>query len=210
MAATKHLLFDLGNVLLDLDFSRTEESFRELLQEDFEEAYLAYEARQLFEDFELGDISPFEFVRGMRASTEVPLTDDDVIDSWNALLLGIPKARLEWLQSLRTHYDLYLLSNTNALHMMWFDEHLRDVHNSSLDKFKAIFKDCFLSYQLRMRKPQVRIFRHVLEQAGIPADKTLYIDDRRDNIQAARQLGFQIYQHAPQKEVAQELAHILS
>jgi putative hydrolase of the HAD superfamily len=210
MSAIKNILFDLGNVLLDLKIDRTEEAFRELLQEDFEKAYLTYEGEQLFERFEVGQISPFEFVRGMRAAAQVPLTDDDVIDSWNALLEGIPTPRMEWLQGLSSGYDLYLLSNTNALHMMWLDEYLHDAHGSSLDTFKSIFQHCFLSYQIRMRKPESEVFQYVLEQAGIKPEETLFVDDRLDNIQAARGLGYQTYQHRPDLEIARELEKILS
>lgn len=210
MANIKHILFDLGNVLLDLNLDQTEEAFRDLLQEEFEEAYLTYESEQLFDRFEAGKISPFEFVRGMRAATQVPLTDDDVIDSWNAMLVGIPAERMAWLRDLGRQYDLYLLSNTNALHMQWLDEHLREVHNSSLGDFRSIFKNSYFSFQIQLRKPQVGIFRHVLEDAGIEAENTLYIDDRADNIGAAAELSFQTYQHQPEKEVALELERILT
>ena len=97
MSTIKNVIFDLGNVLLDLHLNQTEEAFREILQEDFEDAYIKYESERLFERLEVGKISPFEFVNGMRSATSVPVTDDEVIDGWNAMLAGVPSARIDFL-----------------------------------------------------------------------------------------------------------------
>jgi len=209
MEKIKNIVFDLGNVLLDLNFSHTEEAFRELLQEDFEEAYLAYEAAQLFERLEIGKISPFEFVNGMRAATEVPLTDDDIIDAWNAILQGISKERLQWLKNLKADYKIYLLSNTNAIHILWLDEYLQDTHQQNLANFLDLFDAHFLSFQLKMRKPDTSIFQHVLSETGIKAAETLFIDDRQDNVATAAGLGFQTYQHAPSKEIIETFSDFI-
>ena len=201
MATIKNILFDLGNVLLDLHLDKTEETFRDLLQEEFETAYLKYEADRLFERLEAGKISPFEFIRGIASATDVPMSDDDVIDGWNALLGDLPLARIELLRQLGQNYQIYLLSNTNAIHMMWLNDYLQDNYQMSIQDFTGLFRKHYFSFQIQLCKPQAEIFEYVARDAGIQPAETLFVDDRADNIDTARQLGFQTYQHDPQVDI---------
>ena len=201
MTAIKNILFDLGNVLLDLHLDKTEETFRDLLQEEFETAYLKYEADRLFERLEVGKMSPFEFIRGIASATAIPVSDDDVIDGWNALLGDLPLARIELLRQLSQNYHIYLLSNTNAIHMMWLNDYLQDNYQMSIQDFTGLFHKHYFSFQIQLRKPQAEIFEYVARDAGILPAETLFVDDRADNIATARQLGFQTYQHNPQVDI---------
>lgn len=206
MSEIKNIVFDLGNVLLDLNLDRTETAFRELLQEEFETAYLKYESNRLFERLEIGRISPFEFIKGMRSAAEVPITDDDVIDGWNALLGDMPKSRLDFLKAIGQKYNIYLLSNTNAIHMMWLDEYLQDHHQMSIQDFTRLFKKHYFSFQIQMRKPDTNIYEYVIQDSGINPKESLFIDDREDNVKAAKACGFQTYQHDPRMNIAAVLS----
>lgn len=206
MAAIKNILFDLGNVLLDLHLDKTEEAFRDLLQEEFEDAYLKYEADRLFERLEVGKISPFEFIKGMCSAADVPMSDDDVIDSWNALLGDLPMARLDFLKQLAQNYKIYLLSNTNAIHMMWLNDYLREQYDLRMRDFTDLFSKHYFSFEIQLRKPHKAIFAYVIQDAGIDPAETLYVDDREDNIQTARELGFQTYHHNPQVDIITSLS----
>jgi putative hydrolase of the HAD superfamily len=205
MAAIKNIVFDLGNVLLDLHLEKTEEAFRDLLQEEFEHAYLKYEADRLFERLEVGKISPFEFVNGMRSAADVPISDDDVIDGWNALLGELPKKRIDFLRDLSQKYNIYLLSNTNAIHMMWLDDYLAENYGMSIEAFIGIFKQHFFSFQIQLRKPHKAIYKYVCDKANLSPEETLMIDDREDNIASAKALGFQTYLHDPRIDITATL-----
>lgn len=202
MSEIKNIVFDLGNVLLDLNLDKTETAFRELLQEEFETAYLKYESNRLFERLEIGRISPFEFIKGMRSATEVPITDDDVIDGWNALLVEMPKSRIDFLKEIGQKYNIYLLSNTNAIHMMWLDEYLQEHHGMSIQAFTQLFKKHYFSFQIQMRKPDIDIYQYVIQDSGINPAESLLVDDREDNIKTAKDCGFQTYLHDPRMNIA--------
>jgi putative hydrolase of the HAD superfamily len=205
MSEIKNIVFDLGNVLLDLNLDKTETAFRDLLQEEFETAYLKYESDRLFERFEVGRISPFEFVNGMRSAANVPITDDDVIDGWNALLGEMPKSRIDFLKDVAQHYNIYLLSNTNAIHMMWLDEYLEDNHQMKMQDFINLFKKHYFSFQIQLRKPDAKIYEYIIKDSGINPAETLFVDDRKDNIKAAKAFGFQTYLHDPRMNIASVL-----
>ena len=209
MNTIKNIVFDLGNVLLDLHLNKTEEAFRELLQEEFEPAYLKYEADRLFERLEIGVISPFEFITGMRAATSVPITDEEVLEGWNALLGDLPKQRIDLLRELAENYRIFLLSNTNAIHMMWLNEYLEDNYNLTIQDFTDLFEKHFFSFQIKLRKPQAEIFQYILDQTQINAAETMLVDDRLDNIEAAKKLGFQTFQHDPANEISSVLPELL-
>jgi len=100
MEEIKNIIFDLGNVLLDLDWERTERAFRELLQEEYETALQRYESERLFEQLEVGKITPKDFVSQMQKMTRRPLNEKAIIESWNTILVDIPPHRLQWLQQL--------------------------------------------------------------------------------------------------------------
>lgn len=206
MSEIKNIVFDLGNVLLDLNLDKTETAFRELLQEEFETAYLKYESNRLFERLEVGRISPFEFIKGMRSATEFPITDDEVIDGWNALLGDMPQSRIDFLKELGQNYNIYLLSNTNAIHMMWLDEYLQEHYEMSIQDFTKLFKKHYFSFQVQMRKPDVDIYEHVIQDSGIDPAVSLFIDDREDNIRTAKACGFQTYLHDPRMNIASVLS----
>lgn len=208
-AKIKNILFDLGNVLLDLHLDKTEEAFRDLLQEEFETAYLKYEADRLFERLEVGKITPFEFLQGMRSAADVPMSDDDIIDGWNALLGDLPMTRIDFLKELGKEYNIYLLSNTNAIHMLWLNDYLREQYDMRIQDFTNLFKKHYFSFQVQMRKPTKAIFDYVIRDAGIDPFLTLFVDDRKDNINTAREMGFQTYHHSPQADIISSLSERL-
>src|SRR4051812_45032914 len=112
----KHIIFDLGGVLLNIDYRLTEEAFVEAGVRDFPELYSQLRQTDLFDRFETGQISAEEFVQSLQHASYIKVTEAQIIRAWNAMLLDYPLRRLQILQQLSLYYNLFLLSNTNEIH----------------------------------------------------------------------------------------------
>ena len=145
-----------------------------------------------FHQFEIGEISESDFRDNLRAVLGTHL-DDDVLDHcWNQLLLDIPNHRLDHLTSLRKKNKMILLSNTNAIHTRTIHSRLQQA-SGALD-FGSYFDRVYYSYQMKLAKPDPRIFQVVLQQNDLKPEKTVFVDDSKDNIQSAAQMGLQVFQ----------------
>ncbi len=190
----RHIIFDLGGVLLNIDYNLTEQAFIKLGIENFNELYSQAHQADLFDKFETGNISQEEFIEAMQALAGIPLTAQQVTDAWNAMLLNLPLRRLQILQQLRAYHDLILLSNTNEIHETAFNKIVSDANSVSLGAF---FDKVYLSHRIGMRKPDVAIFQRILEENGFKAEHTLFIDDSIQHIEGARTLGIQVIHLEP-------------
>jgi len=185
----KHIIFDLGGVLINLNYPATEQAFANLGLKNFNDIYTQLKQDTLFDDFETGKIDREHFIAAMKAAAGVPLTDEQVITAWNAMLLDFPLRRLQILQQLRLHYDLFLLSNTNEVHEEAFNDILYKAHG--MPNIGVFFDKVYLSHRVGMRKPNADIFQRVLEDNGLKAEQTLFIDDTPQHIAGAQALGIQ-------------------
>lgn len=186
----KNIIFDLGNVLVGLDKERCVNAFRKIGADNI--AYFVDEHRveSLFLDSEVGNISQEEFCRRVRELTKKDIVDEDIVWAWNELLTGIPDFKKEWLLRLKADYRLFLLSNTNVMHWTKCANDFFPLHNHGVDDY---FEQVFLSYEMHLIKPSEEIFRLVLNDAGIEAAETLFVDDSAENCRAARSLGINTY-----------------
>ena len=184
----RHIIFDLGGVLLNIDYKLTEQAFIKLGIENFNELYSQAQQASLFDKFETGQMPQDEFIEAIRNLTPVPLEPDQVIQAWNAMLLDMPIRRLQLLQQLRSYYDLLLLSNTNEIHESAFNKIVLDTKGISLGAF---FDKVYLSHRIGMRKPHSTVFQRILDENGLKAEHTLFIDDSIQHIEGARSLGIQ-------------------
>ena len=135
----------------------------------------------------------------LQRELKLALSDADFDTAWNALLLDIPKARIELLRALRTHYRVFLLSNTNRIHIDHLCGYLQREHGEP--SLHGLFEKCYLSYEMGMRKPQLEIYRHVLEDSGLRAEETVFLDDSLPNIEAAKRAGMHTVHIVPGKEI---------
>ncbi|MFM6924415.1 MAG: HAD family phosphatase, partial [Ferruginibacter sp.] len=120
MAATKNIIFDLGGVLLDIDYQKTIDAFEKLGLKHFEAMFSQFKADELFEKLETGQISERDFYDAVKERTAIPLSDEEIDHAWNALILNFRTASLALLEQLSAGYKLYLLSNTNSIHLKYF------------------------------------------------------------------------------------------
>lgn len=187
----KNILFDFGGVIYDIDFSKTSEAFKKLGFTNFDDSFSQYQADALFQQLETGAISPEEFYTKIQSLLPNPATNEQIRNAWNALLLGYRQTSLAYLAELKKEYNLFLLSNTNQIHYDYFAAQLLEQTDyPSLDSF---FTKAYYSQNIGLRKPATEVFEYILQDAGIKADETLFIDDSYTNFPNAEKLGMKIY-----------------
>jgi glucose-1-phosphatase len=183
----KNIIFDLGGVLINLDYGATREAFIRLGFTDFDNVYSQAQQNGLFDALDKGTLSPAEFRDKIRTYIDRSVTDKEIDDAWNAMLLDVPAERLELLKRLKEKYRLFLLSNTNTIHVERFSAELQRVHGTP--DFTPYFEKWYYSCNIGMRKPDAEIFLHVLNENNLRAEETVFIDDSVQHIVAAQALG---------------------
>lgn len=204
----KNIIFDFGGVLYDLDIPGTTERFGDLFcwnksQEDFPEPY-----KTILDEYEKGQFSEGSWMHRLQRTVSHIVTERQILDAWNSMLVNLPKARLDFILKLRDQYKVYLLSNTNTTHIQYL--HRVVLPSISVTNFEhKYFDQVFYSHQIRMRKPNLNIYEYVLREANINPTESLFIDDNAHNIDAARQVGLCAQWHDPTMEIITELPHYI-
>ena len=199
MAATKNIIFDLGGVLLDIDYQKTIDAFEKLGLQHFEAMFSQFKADALFEKLETGHISETDFYAAVKQRSELPLSNIEIDDAWNALILNFRTGSLQLLEQLAANYKLYLLSNTNSIHLKYFKKlFTRETGKPFLD---AYFIKAWYSNEVGLRKPGAEIFEYVLQEENLKAAETLFIDDTLMNIETAQGLGFKTHHLLPTERI---------
>ncbi len=183
----KNIFFDLGGVLLNIDFSKTYEAFAELGIKDAHVLNERPEVLQLFMDFECGKYTQDELVKQLISFTDYQGSRADLISAFCALLRDYIPGHIELVQSLSSTYRIFLLSNTNAFHAAHFNAQLKREYG--IENLDHIMEKAFYSHDLGYRKPDHRIFHKAIQLAGVVPKETLFIDDSEDNVIAARECG---------------------
>jgi len=193
--AIKNIIFDLGGVLLNLDFNRTYEALKKLGIDKPEEIIRLGHGSVILRAHESGKMSDEEFVQSLKKLSPVPVSDHDLISAWNMLLLDFPKDRIEWLTSLKKKYRLFLFSNTNGIHVKHFRKIYSDAYNNAI--FDDHFEKAYYSHTAGLIKPDLEAFHLVVRENNLIPEETLFIDDSMANVEAARQAGLKALQVVP-------------
>lgn len=185
----QHIIFDLGGVLLNIDYLLTEQAFVQLGVHDFAARYSQLQQTPLFDDFEKGSITKETFIDAIKSMISQPVSEAQITAAWNAMLLEFPLRRLQILQQLQLHYNLFLLSNTNEIHEAKFNELLKQ--QTGFPGPGVFFDKVYYSHRIGMRKPDKAVFEFILQQNNLDTAQTLFIDDSPQHIEAAKALGIQ-------------------
>ena len=188
----KNIIFDFGDIFINLDKQAT---YNELAKLGVSE--ISEEMMKVYHQYEMGLISTDEFVGFFHKQFQI--SKEDLIRSWNAILLDFPLQRLEFLKELEASkkYRLFLLSNTNDLHISWIQNDWgMDLYN----EFKNCFEQFCLSHEINLRKPNADIYQFVLNENNLVAEETLFIDDTEENTEAAKELEIQVWNLISGKE----------
>lgn len=174
---------------MNLDFSLTQQAFVNLGISEFAQMFTQHHANNLFEELETGRISEEAFYEKFRETTQSKLSNDQIKNAWNALILDFPPERLQWLDSIRNKYNLYLFSNTNQIHYNAFIDIINRENNCT--DFDQYFIKAYYSHELGLRKPYAESFQKILDEQNLQASETLFIDDTYKNIEGAQKAGMQ-------------------
>lgn len=181
------LIFDLGGVLVNLDWNRCVSNFKKIGIEEMSGLLSVTLQTGFVLDYEKGLITDAEFRDKLREYSSQTLTDEQIDEAWTSFLVDIPSEKLELLMKLKKKYRILMLSNTNNLSFSYCANHMFNVNGYTLSDY---FDKCYLSNQMHLCKPDAPIFEELLRDSALKAEECLFLDDGIHNIKAAEQLGF--------------------
>ncbi len=185
------IIFDLGGVVINLDYHKTTRAFEAIGLENFEEMFSQAAQSGLFDDFEKGKSSVPYFVNKLLDFLPSGTSANQVVEAWNEMILDFPIQNLQLLEKLKSSHRTFLLSNTNEIHIQKVHQHLQLV--SEHKTLHPYFEKVYFSSDIKMRKPDSEIFEFVLKENGLNPKKTLFIDDTEQHILGAQKVGIQTY-----------------
>ncbi len=188
----RNIVFDLGGVIIDLDFAGALQAFAQLSTLSVEEVKSRTKGFMLFTEYEKGLISSHDFRNQVRETLDITSSDSAIDEAWNSLLGGIPQERVILLQNLKQKFNLFALSNTNEIHVREFTKVVQRTMGS-IESFMDLFHEVYFSHLMKMRKPEPEIYQQVLQAQNINPSETLFIDDNHYNIESAARLGIQTH-----------------
>ena len=186
----KNIIFDLGGVLLNIDYQLTVMAFKDLGIENFEELYSQAKQTDLFDKIETGKIESNLFLRKIEKIAAKKISLTDIEKAWNALLLDLPTERISMLQKASQNYRIFLLSNTNEIH---YNQYINDIRRIHEVDFNKLFEQAYYSHQIGLKKPDRKCFQYVLNKNLLKPEETLFVDDTIQHIESAKQIGIQTH-----------------
>ena len=186
MENIKNVIFDLGGVIMDIDVKQTLKAFTNLGIKDIDKIFGHGFAASFVSDHEAGKISDELFLKEIKKLITGEVSDEIVIDAWNALLLRFPPERIQLLKDLKSRYRVFLYSNTNAIHYDKFSEMFRLEFGFELED---LFEKAYYSHSLGHRKPDTGGFEQIIKDNGLNPKETLFVDDAFMNVEGAMKAG---------------------
>lgn len=186
MRGIKNIVFDLGGVLIDLDFPRALKAFEQAGLTDIAQNVQAFSREGIFMDLELGYITPEDFFQSICERSTQPISIHQATDYWNLILKDIPQDKLKIIRELRKRYHVYLLSNTNQPHWEYICKKCFEKDGFTIHDY---FEKLFLSYEMHLAKPDKQIFFQMLQDGQMKPEETLFIDDSEANCNSAKETG---------------------
>ncbi len=197
----KNIIFDLGNVFIDLDHSGSQNELLKFGMKSFSDEMIEINA-----SYDKGLIKTDEFV-AYYLKIFPGKTEQQLIKSWNSILFDFPKKRCSFLENITKKYKLFLFSNTNELHIDYFKTQVGyDFYNRFLNCFEKVY----YSYKINSRKPESKSFKMIINENNLIASETLFVDDTLINIESANKLGIKTWHLNPNLEDVTDLFTIKS
>jgi FMN phosphatase YigB (HAD superfamily) len=192
MKNIENIIFDYGNVIFNIDFRKAQQAFKRLGINNAEEFFGHRHQDQIFDKFDRGDITSDQFRSYIREKSHNTLiTDQQITDAWNSLLIGIAPGTHEILLKCKAKYRTFLLSNINDIHYNYIMSYLKN--DFDFDNNEHLFEKTYYSHLIGKRKPQLDFFEQVLSENNLKPHETLFIDDSPQHLEAAKTLGIQTF-----------------
>ncbi len=190
-ANIKNIIFDLGGVILNIDYNLTVKAFEALGIKNAEIIYSKKRQTEIFDLLETGKLTEEEFCESIRKISGITATNEEIIKAWNAMLLDFPEDITDVLKKAKNKYRTFLLSNTNAIHYKAYSKILKE--QLGKESLAELFEKQYLSHEIGLRKPGVEVFRLILDENGLKAEETLFIDDSYQHIEGAAKAGLKTH-----------------
>lgn len=189
MKKIDNIIFDLGNVILDIDYQRTIKAFEKIGIENASILYSKSSQIKIFDQLETGKITKEDFI--LEIQKFIPkASKSEIINAWNAIIKDLPESRIDILKNLKDKFSIFLLSNTNSIHI---DYIVKKIGEGKYDEFYNLFDKVYYSHEVKLRKPDPNIFKLVINENNLKIKNTLFIDDSIQHINSAKKLGLQTY-----------------
>jgi putative hydrolase of the HAD superfamily len=185
------IIFDIGNVLIDIDYEVMVAEFGKIAAVDFRQIVTYSHQQRFFDQYEKGQISTEEFRNILRAYLKPGVADEEIDAAWNAILIHYPAEKFELLEKLRGKYKVLALSNINDLHAAAIDIAVQNQFGTA--GMRSYFDHAYYSHEVGQRKPEREIYERVIQEQGLHPAHTLFIDDKLENTNAAAALGIQVH-----------------
>lgn len=185
------IILDFGGVLFDIDYDAPARAFKKLGLENFEAIYAKANQTPLFDQLETGKVSNEAFLEEVIRLGDLKASIAEAEEAWNSILTGIPEIRVQIVHALKEKKPLYLLSNTNAIHVQKFEQMMDET--VGLHRFKSAFEKVYYSNAIGMKKPDPSTFLEVCKWNNLDPKRTLFIDDSPQHVSGAQEAGLYGY-----------------
>lgn len=199
----RNIIFDFGGVLMDLDFMLTVKGLTKTLDVDFKDKEYGHWFLELFKQFEKDAVTEESFLQQLSSRSNKRATTKEMIEAWNAMMIGLRKERFDMLKELKKDYGVYLLSNSNHIHYRAMLNMVNEMFGD-IDFHGEFFHQAYYSQLLKMRKPDKEIFDHICTVNNLKKEETLFIDDLQANIDGAINAGLKAIRHDPKTEITEQ------
>lgn len=202
----RYIVFDFGAVIINIDVPLTYKAFATLSGKTENEVKHLFEQQGAYGQYEIGKLDDAGFRTLIRDTLQLDLTDEEVDATWNTLLLDVPEERVTLLRHLANDYPIYLLSNTNPIHIRECREIIKRQHG--IDNFRTLFTKTYMSYEIGLLKPDAEIYHYVMNDIGCKPEEILFLDDNLKNIEGASALGIHTRLITQEQDVIYWLNHV--
>lgn len=207
MAKIRNIIFDLGGVFIEVDYAATRKAFIDLGIKNFDDLYRQDFVSTLFEDLEIGKISERDFYNQFRFILNSQLSNEQIKKTWNAMLGNFWMNRLEFAMVLKERYQVFLLSNTNEIHLKCFEKIFKQAYPTKI--FSQYFHQVYYSHKMQLRKPNADCYLKILHEHHLLARETLFVDDTLINIQGAQKVALKTLHLKPHMNLIKSVSQFL-
>ena len=185
----RNIIFDMGGVIVDVYRDRAIHNFEAIGVGNADELIGAYHHKGIFFEFENGSIDTVEFCRLLCKQTDKEIPCEEIECAWRSIIDPPLQYKLDYLQELRKTHKVFMLSNNNPIIMNWACSSGFTESGNALSDY---FDKMYISYQMKCTKPNLKIYKMMIEDVKINPSESLFIDDSERNINAAKECGLQV------------------